>query len=238
MTASSLLSYPTMASPKKIRVWDLPTRLFHWLLVACIVGSYVTIKVGGLWLDYHLLFGYTTLGLILFRIVWGFVGPEPVRFRHFVRGPAAVMAYLKGTRVRDTGHNPLGAVSVVAMLALLGYQAVTGLFATDDILSSGPLSARVDSDLASTLTGLHKLDEWPILILVALHVLAIIYYRIAKKQKLAAAMITGDAPADEFHSAAEPTRDTWKVRGTALVIAVVAAGVVYWITTLRVSSGY
>lgn len=227
-----------MATPHKIRVWDLPTRLFHWLLVACIAGSYVTIKVGGLWVDYHLLFGYGVLGLILFRIVWGFVGPKPARFSHFVRGPGAVIAYLKGSHVRDTGHNPLGALSVVAMLVLLGYQAVTGLFATDDILSSGPLSARVSSDLSSTLTGLHKLDEWPILILIGLHVLAIIWYRIGKKQKLAAAMITGDAPADEFHSAATATQDTWGIRGRGLVIAVLVGVAVYGITTLRVSSGF
>ena len=222
-----------MSTTKKIRVWDLPTRLFHWLLVTCVVGAFVTIKVGGMWSDYHLLFGYGALGLILFRIVWGFVGTEHARFSHFVQGPRAIIGYLKGTSERATGHNPIGAVSVIVMLLLFGYQAFTGLFANDDILLEGPLAALVSKDLSDTMTGLHKLDELPILIIVGLHVLAIIWYRIAKKQKLTSAMITGDAPVDEFDVVTTPTRDTWGVRLLALVIALASAGVVFWITTLR-----
>lgn len=222
-----------MSTTKKIRVWDLPTRLFHWLLVACIAGAFITVKKGGLWMDYHLLFGYGVLGLVLFRIVWGFVGPEHARFSHFVRGPGAIFGYLKGNVARATGHNPIGAISVIAMLLLFGWQAISGLFANDDILVEGPLAALVSKELSDTMTGLHKLDELPILIIVGLHVLAIIWYRIAKKQKLTSAMITGDAPSDEFDVVTTPTRDTWSVRLLALVIALASAGVVFWITTLR-----
>lgn len=225
-----------MSSQKKVRVWDLPTRLFHWLLVACLIGSFVTVKVGGLWMDYHMWCGYTMLGLIVFRLVWGFVGPQTARFSHFLRGPSAVLAYLGGRTAPRPGHNPLGAFSVVVMLLLLGYQAVTGLFASDDILSEGPLAGLVDRDLVATLTGLHHLNEWPILILVGLHVLAIVWYRVAKKQKLAAAMITGDAPADAFDAGVVATQDTWKVRLTAVVVAALVAGLVFWITTLRVDA--
>lgn len=223
----------SMPTPSKIRVWDLPTRIFHWLLVACVVGAFVTIKVGGLWTEYHMLFGYAVLGLILFRIVWGFVGSSHARFFRFVRGPGAILAYLKGTMPRTPGHNPLGALSVLAMILLLGYQAVTGLFANDDIFTEGPLASRVGKELSDRLTGLHKLDEWPILILLGLHVAAIIWYRLAKKQKLTSAMVTGDAPASEFGPETDSARDTAGTRLLALVIAAIVAAVVYGIVSLR-----
>lgn len=222
-----------MSNPSKIRVWDLPTRLFHWLLVICVIGAFATIKAGGLWTEYHLLFGYAVLGLILFRIVWGLVGSGHARFARFVRGPRAIAAYLGGTMPRTPGHNPLGALSVVAMILLLGYQAATGLFANDDIFTEGPLAGLVGKDWSDRLTGLHKLDELPILILVGLHVLAIVWYRVAKKQKLTRAMVTGDAPAEEFAAGADSARDTAGTPLFALVIAAVAAAVVYGIVSLR-----
>ncbi|GAA4321639.1 cytochrome b/b6 domain-containing protein [Pigmentiphaga soli] len=223
-----------MPSPAKIRVWDLPTRIFHWLLVICVVGAFVTIKVGGLWVDYHMLFGYAVLGLILFRLVWGLAGDEHSRFAGFVRGPRAIAAYLRGDpAARSPGHNPLGALSVLAMLALLGWQAATGLFANDGVLSEGPLASRVGKELSDTITGLHKLDEWPILILVGLHVLAIVWYRVARRQKLTSAMITGDASAEEFGPQARPARDSAGVRLRAAVIAAIVAAVVYGIVSLR-----
>ena len=222
-----------MSDPRKVRIWDLPTRVFHWLLAACVIGAFVTIKAGGLWTEYHMLFGYAVLGLILFRIVWGFVGSSHARFARFVRGPRAIAAYLGGTMPRTPGHNPLGALSVVAMILLLGYQAVTGLFANDDIFTEGPLAGLVGKDWSDRLTGLHKLDELPILILVGLHLLAIIWYRVAKKQKLTRAMVTGDAPAEEFTAGADSARDTAGTRLLALVIAAVVAAVVYGIVSLR-----
>lgn len=222
-----------MPSPSSIRVWDLPLRIFHWLLVACVVGAFVTIKVGGLWTEYHMVFGYGVLGLILFRIVWGFVGSSHARFLRFVRGPGAVLAYLKGAMPRTPGHNPLGALSVLAMILLLGYQAVIGLFANDDIFTEGPLASLVSKELSDRLTGLHKLNEWIILALIALHVAAIAWYRLARKQKLTRAMITGDAPASEFGPEADSARDTAGMRLLALSIAAIAAAVVYGIVSLR-----
>ncbi len=228
----------SMSNSNKIRVWDLPTRLFHWLLAICVTGAYITIKLGGLWTDYHMLFGYATLGLILFRIIWGFVGTEHARFRNFVRGPRAIVAYLRGQTPYPAGHNPLGALSVVAMLALFGYQAVTGLFSNDDIASEGPLASRVSQDLSDTISGLHKLDEWPILILVGLHVAAILWYRLVKKQKLIRPMITGDAHIEDLAPDSAPANDTAAKRVLAAVIALLVAALVYWIVSLRLAAVY
>ncbi|VCU71848.1 hypothetical protein PIGHUM_03938 [Pigmentiphaga humi] len=222
-----------MSAPKKIRVWDLPTRLFHWLLVACVIGAFATIKAGGLWAEYHMLFGYSVLGLILFRIVWGLVGSANARFSRFVRGPGSVLGYLRGRLPRTPGHNPLGALSVIAMILLLGYQAVTGLFANDEIFMQGPLAALVDTRLSDQLTRLHKLDELPILILLGLHIAAVLWYRLVKKQKLIGAMVTGNAPADEFPADAQPIREGAGTWALALVIALIAAAVVYGIVSLR-----
>ncbi len=227
-----------MSSSEKIRVWDLPTRLFHWLLVICLIGSFVTIKVGGLWLDYHMLFGYTTLGLILFRITWGLVGTQHARFSSFVRGPGTVWTYLRGKHPRQAGHNPLGALSVLSLLLILAWQAITGLFANDDIFSEGPLASSVGKDLSDTLTGWHKLTEWPILILVGLHLAAIIWYRLVAKQKLTRAMITGDAPVEEFTGPVQSARDTASSRLLACVIALAAAALVFWIVAQRPTGGF
>lgn len=227
-----------MPNPSKIRVWDLPTRLFHWLLVICVIGAFVTIKVGGLWMEYHLLFGYAVLGLILFRIVWGFAGSSHARFAHFVRGPQAIAAYVRGTMPRTPGHNPLGALSVLSMILLLGYQGVTGLFANDDIFTGGPLASLVGKDWSDRLAGLHKLDELPILILIGMHVLAIVWYRLVKKQRLTRAMITGDAAAEEFDANAGSARDTAGTRLLALVIAAMVAALVYGIVSLRPAAAF
>jgi cytochrome b len=104
---------------KPIRIWDLPTRLFHWALVACIIGAFVTVKLGGLYMDWHARFGAAILGLIVFRLIWGFVGPRYARFTQFVRGPRAILAYLRGAAA-PAGHNPLGALSVIALIAVIG----------------------------------------------------------------------------------------------------------------------
>src|SRR5690606_20858784 len=131
-----------MPSASRVRIWDLPTRLFHWLFAASVIGAFVTVKVGGLWMDYHPRFGYTALGLLIFRLLWGLVGPRYARFSQFVKGPAATLRYLRAPR-RMAGHNPLGAWSVLALLLAVGVQTTTGLFATDGIFTEGPLASRI-----------------------------------------------------------------------------------------------
>lgn len=171
-------------------VWDIPTRLFHWLLVACVIGAFVTAKLGGGLMVWHGRLGLAIFGLLVFRLIWGVIGPTYARFAVFVRGPSAILAYLLG-RWRGLGHNPLGALSVLAMLGVLFAQSMTGLFANDDIAYSGYLASRIDADLSARITAIHHLLEKLLMALVALHLGAIAYYALVKKQNLVKPMLTG-----------------------------------------------
>lgn len=220
-----------MTDTSVLRIWDLPTRLFHWAFAACVAGAYVTVKLGGLYMDWHVRFGLAALGLVLFRLVWGFVGPRHARFASFVRGPRAVLGYLRG-EAAHAGHNPLGALSVLAMLLDLGLQAASGLFATDEIMADGPLFNYVSSATAGLLTSLHRANEIVILALVALHLLAIAWYRLVRRQPLVRAMITGDMPADRLPPGAAPSADGAAVRIRALALAIAVAALVWWLQSL------
>lgn len=175
---------------QRIRVWDLPTRLFHWALVACVIGAFVSVQIGGNAMVWHGRCGLAVLGLLVFRIVWGFVGSTYARFGQFVRGPAAIKAYLRG-EWQGEGHNPLGALSVLALLGTLTLLVATGLFANDDIAFEGPLFSLVGKDVSDRLVGLHRLIEPLIILLVVTHLGAIAYYVRIKKQALVMPMITG-----------------------------------------------
>lgn len=174
----------------KIRVWDLPLRLCHWLLVAAVATAFISAKLGGNAMVWHGRAGLLVVGLVAFRIVWGFVGSTHARFASFVRGPAAIKAYLRG-EWRGVGHNPLGALSVLGLLALVGTQALTGLFANDDISYQGHLCVMVDAEFSSQITGIHKLFEPALIALIILHLGAIAYYVKVKKDNLTIPMITG-----------------------------------------------
>ena len=212
----------------RIRVWDLPTRLFHWALALLVVGSFVSAKVGGNLMVLHERLGYAALTLLLFRLVWGFVGGRYARFSSFVRGPAAVFGYLRGEPAYAglPGHNPLGALSVLALLAAVAFQAVSGLFANDDIAFEGPLARHVSSAVSSQLTTLHRINEKVILALVVLHVGAVLWYRFRKGSNLVGPMLTGDASFASPHPAA---RDDAALRLRALAIAVACAAAVAWL---------
>ena len=212
-----------------VRVWDLPLRLFHWLLVLCLIGSFVTIKIGGSWTDWHFRFGYTALALILFRLLWGLVGPRYARFSSFVFAPARVIAYLRdaANAPRTLGHSPLGALSVFALLAAVGVQASAGLFTSDDIASEGPLARLVSSAAVERASWLHHVNELVILALVGLHIAAILYYRIFRRQSLVRPMVVGDKLVTADSALVDPTglaaRDDSAVRLRAIVVAAVAA---------------
>ena len=184
----------------KARVWDLPTRLFHWSLVVLVVAAFVTAKVGGNAMAWHGRLGLAILGLLVFRIAWGFVGSTYARFAQFVRGPAAIRAYLKG-EWRGQGHNPIGALSVLALLGVLAAQAATGLFANDDIAFEGYLYPLVGSELSGKITGIHHLLEKALMALVALHVGAIVFYARVRKHNLVKPMLTGWADGKPCESA-------------------------------------
>jgi cytochrome b len=174
----------------RVRVWDLPTRLFHWSLVALVIAAFVTGEIGGNAMIWHGRAGIAILGLVVFRLVWGFIGSTYSRFTRFVRGPGAIRAYLRG-EWQGLGHNPIGALSVLGLLALVGFQATTGLVANDDIAFSGPLISLVSEELSSRLTGWHHLGKNLMMMLVALHVGAIAFYLRIKKHNLLKPMIVG-----------------------------------------------
>ena len=174
----------------RILVWDLPTRLFHWLLVVCVCGSFVSAKIGGNAMVWHGRFGLVVVGLLVFRLVWGVVGSTYARFAQFVRGPATILAYLRG-QWHGEGHNPLGALSALAMLGTLLLLVATGLFANDDIAFEGPLYALVGKELSDRVVGIHRLVEPLIILLVLAHLAAIIYYTRFRKETLVMPMITG-----------------------------------------------
>jgi cytochrome b len=212
----------------KVLVWDWPTRLFHWLLLACVIGSIVSVKIGGNAMNWHFRFGYCALGLITFRILWGFIGSRYARFSSFPPSPARTIAYLKGRAAQTLGHNPLGAWSVYALLAAFGFQAVSGLFSNDDIAFEGPLSKHISSAWVSRISALHQFNEWVIYTLIALHIGAILYYRYRKKQDLLTPMITGEKPG-AIEAAAQ-----WNTGKTmaAIVLAVLCAAAVTLIVNL------
>lgn len=222
---------------KTIRVWDLPTRVFHWLLVVCVVGAYISVKLGGLWMDWHTRFGLAVLTLIAFRLIWGLFGPRYARFSQFVRGPRHILAYLRNTVAARPGHNPLGACSVVALLLILGFQAGSGLFANDDVMTSGPL-AFISSDWSDRLTWLHGLNEWLIIGVISLHVCAIGWYQLKLRKNLVGPMVHGDAPVSTPIDAADAVNanDSWTVRLAALILFSVLCLGAWWLTTLAPSS--
>lgn len=191
--------------PVQVLVWDLPTRLFHWLLLLCVVISFVTGKIGGNAMRYHMLNGYFILSLLIFRLIWGFAGSRTSRFAAFVKGPLSVLAYIAAVFKEDAplslGHNPLGGWSVAAMLADLFVQVGTGLFASDDILTEGPLYGWVSRETANFLTGIHLANRYVLVTLIAVHILAVLFYLFVKRENLIRPMITGFK---YWHTAAEP----------------------------------
>jgi len=214
----------------KILVWDLPLRLFHWLLVLLVVVSVVSAKIGGNAMQVHMLSGYTVLALLLFRILWGFLGSTHARFASFVRGPAAVIAYLRGRDAgQHLGHNPAGAWSVIFMLLALLLQAATGLFANDDIATEGPLAKLVSKALSDRITGVHHFNVKLLLALIGLHLSAIVFYLFYKRENLVKPMLTG------FKDAAAGAGDAAPKQGKAWVAAVLlaaCAGCVYLLIKL------
>ena len=176
-----------------VKVWDLPTRLFHWLLVALLVVLYLTAEFGKM--DVHMKAGYAVLTLVLFRLAWGFLGSRHSRFAAFLTGPKRALAYLRsqfgGPPIVTVGHNPLGGWMVIAMLLMVLLQAGTGLFTTDDILTEGPLYSRVSGATGALLSSIHRLGFNVLVTLVALHVAAALFYRFVKKDDLITPMVTG-----------------------------------------------
>jgi cytochrome b len=212
----------------RVRVWDLPTRIFHWALVLCVAGLVMTGQIGGNAMLWHFRLGYAVLSLLLFRLLWGFAGGHWSRFASFVHAPATLLAYLKGRGLPEhaVGHNPLGAGSVLAMLFFLSGQVLSGGFSDDEIAFSGPLAKFVSSATVSLATSYHKqIGKTILIVLVLLHIGAIVFYRVRKKENLVPPMLHGDK---QLSHPAAPSRDDVRSRiGAALVLAL-CAGLVAW----------
>lgn len=159
-----------------VRVWDLPTRVFHWALVLGVIGLVATGEVGGDAMLWHFRLGYAVLSLLLFRVLWGFVGGRWSRFASFVHGPSTVLAYLRGQGrpEHSVGHNPLGAGSVLALLGMLLLQVLSGSFSDDEIAATGPMARFVSNATVKLLTQYHsEVGKSILILLVVLHVGAI-----------------------------------------------------------------
>jgi len=184
-------------------VWDLFLRLFHWLLVLTLGVSWLTAELGVEYREYHFYSGYTALGLVVFRVLWGVFGTRYARFAHFLRGPGKVIAYVRarltrqGAVERYPGHNPLGALAVLVLLFLVTAQAATGLFADDDILYTGPWREAVSAATANDLTGWHHSIFDFLLGFAALHVMAIVLYKLRFGEHLTSAMLHGRKAVNE-----------------------------------------
>ncbi|MEM7280040.1 MAG: cytochrome b/b6 domain-containing protein [Pseudomonadota bacterium] len=211
---------------KKTLVWDIPTRIFHWALTLCLTGSFVTAKLGVEYTEYHMQFGYTALGLVVFRLIWGFVGTSYARFTQFTPSPKKVLAYGKTLLRRDSkpsvGHNPIGALMVFVLLLMVLFQTITGLFVNDDILYVGPYNALVSTDMADELTTLHHKNGDLLLIAIGLHVAAVLFYLLWKKQNLIGAMLTGRKSLSSETEAGIPNSRFW----LGVIIGIVAATMV------------
>ena len=186
---------PDTQGKSDMRVWDLPTRLFHWLLVVLIALLYATGEFGMLDMRWHFWLGYATLALIVFRVLWGLFGSQTSRFGDFVRGPPAVARYVKAQMSTNShisiGHNPLGGWSVLALLLSVLLQSVTGLFASDEIDTDGPFTGQVPGYTVKLMTRLHHWNENVLLLLIALHVAAVLFYLLVKRDNLIVPMLTG-----------------------------------------------
>lgn len=219
---------------KKIRVWDLPIRLFHWSLVLLIAAAVITEKIGGDTIVWHFRCGYAALTLVLFRIVWGLIGTAYARFSSFIYAPASIIEYAKNlkkdVREKYLGHNPLGSLSVFALLGIVLVQACSGLFANDDIAHEGVLAKFVSKGLSDKFTWFHaEVSANLVYLFISLHLVAVAYYHFRKKQNMIKPMITGDKFTDMD---APSANDSWTMRLLALAAFAACAGAVYYVVNL------
>jgi len=217
-----------------VRVWDLPTRLFHWFLVICVVALVVTGNMGGDMMVWHARFGFAVLALVLFRLGWGFWGGHWSRFKQFDLHPKSALTYLreiqKGSHHPHVGHNPLGAWSVCAVLILLTLQITSGMVADDEIAFTGPFNQWVSGSSVTWATWYHKaVGKKLLLIWFALHLLAMLFHRWRFGENLVAAMFSGHKLTP---TTATESQDRASHRIGALLALVLCALFVWWLVNL------
>ncbi|MCK9540091.1 cytochrome b/b6 domain-containing protein [Dokdonella sp.] len=211
-------------------VWDLPTRLFHWTLVLLIALQFASGEFGWLSMQWHFCLGYSTLALVLFRLLWGLFGSQSSRFTDFVRGPRATLRYamalLRAPGTHAPGHNPLGAWSVLAMLASVALQAVSGLFTSDDIMQEGPLVEHVSNATVDLFGRIHYYNRYVLVALIAMHVAAVVLHGVLRKHRLLPAMLHGHAEAP----LTQPLRfaSAWRAMILLVISVALVTGMVLW----------
>ncbi len=216
----------------RTRIWDLPTRLFHWLLAALVVFSFTTGKLGGDWLTWHFRSGYAIASLLLFRLLWGFAGSRYARFASFLPSPSRVWRTLRSpgpdALPASAGHSAVGTLSVYALLIVLAVQISTGVFTNDGTFTEGPWVKFVSSALSDRLSTVHYYNHWLVVGLTVLHVAAIGFYLLVRRDDLITPMLTGD----KLGLAAPAAEDGAAIRLRAAVLAIAAAGLVAYLVTL------
>jgi len=223
----------TDTTRERVLIWDLPVRIMHWGLALSVLGAWLTRELEGDWFAWHTRFGYAVFVIVVTRILWGFAGTRHARFADFLRGPRAIVAYLrdgagKAEASRIAGHNPLGALMIVAFLAMLLTQAMTGLFANDQVFETGPLFGYVDIGTSDRLTTLHKqLFDW-IVAAIAVHVAAAFFYLWVRRENLIVPMITGKKNA--AHLPASVGIDGSRI-GIALLLLAIVGGLLFWLVS-------
>jgi cytochrome b len=220
-------SHADLTTMTRIQVWDWPVRLVHWLLVALLGFSWWSAENHEM--EYHRYSGYAVLGVLIFRVYWGFVGSATARFTNFIKRPSAIVAYLRGGQ-KVVGHNPLGALSVIALLSLIAAQVGLGLFAVDiDGLESGPLSYLVSFETGRVCAEIHEIVFKVLMVMVIVHIIAIVLYLLFKRDNLIGPMITGS----RLHSATDATLSdstaTISAPWLKVIIGIALAGAVTWV---------
>ncbi|MBC7983176.1 MAG: cytochrome b/b6 domain-containing protein [Candidatus Obscuribacterales bacterium] len=218
------MSSASTARPQRVRIWDIPTRLVHWLLVALVAFSWWSAE--NHYMDYHRYSGYVMLGVLLFRVYWGLVGSSTARFSYFVRGPRTIWQYLRSKPAASSiGHNPLGALSVITLLVLLLGQIALGLFAVDiDGIESGPLSHLVSFEMGRVVAELHEWSFNGLLVFITLHVAAVLFYLLIKHDDLISPMVTGTTGAKKITNADTEIKFAslwWAVPGAIMAALIV-----------------
>ena len=219
---------------QSVRIWDLPTRAFHLLLIASVTGLIITGELAGDAMFLHFWLGYTVLSLALFRLIWGVVGGHWSRFVNFIPSLSAVKDYVHSLKTKQStphiGHNPLGALSVLSMLLLLLAQVFTGFMSDDEIATTGPWVALVPNDWVSLATRYHAdIGKILLIVLIAVHVATVLYYKRFKSNDLITPMLSGNK---HLPSDTPPSRDTGTSRLFALGVFIACAYGVYHLVHL------
>jgi len=216
---------------KQVLIWDLPLRLFHWMFAFAILGCWATHELGSDYIDWHMQCGYVAMGLLVFRLCWGFVGTKHSRFLNFIPTPNKIINYLRSGQASGAGHNPLGSVMVFVMLGLVLLQVSSGLFADDEIFTTGPYFNALGGDVDNIMSTIHHNAFDFILVAVLFHVAAVMFYQYVKRQQLVRPMVTG-------HKNAQDINPDDAIKNSRLLLAIVIAALctafVYWLVVINV----